>query len=61
MANGDIYEGEWKNDELFGIGKKTSSDGTVTHVKWENDTFVEVTGEGDITSEGGPEINTGKD
>lgn len=50
-----------KNDELFGIGKKISASGTVTHVKWENDKFVEVTGERDITSEGGPEVQTGKD
>jgi len=34
-----------EKDALYGTGKKTSADGTVTHVKWENDKFVEMTGE----------------
>ena len=31
FADGDVYEGEWKEDKIHGIGIMTTKDGIVTY------------------------------
>ena len=35
--NGDVYEGDWKNDKACGFGKFIFSDGAKYVGEWDND------------------------
>lgn len=36
-ANGNVYDGDWKNDKMHGKGKYTWADGNVYDGNWKND------------------------
>ena len=41
MANGDVYDGEWKDDYEHGLGTLYPANGEPQKGIWENGTFKE--------------------
>ena len=41
LTNGDVYEGDWKDDKRHGNGKYTFfANGDIQEGKWDNDKFI---------------------
>ena len=39
LANGDVYEGDWLDDHIHGIGTFTRVNGDIYTGEWVNDTI----------------------